>query len=313
MSGIGLVFNPRAGANRHDPGAPRRLARQLGDHGVVAAPRTVDELARVAEDFRRQDINVLGIAGGDGTNYVTLTHFHRAYAEAALPTIALLGGGTMNVTARALGLPRGKTDSLLDDLVLRYLETPTLPAIEQWTMEIEGKLGFMWCVGVGPAFLREYYETGSPSPWTAVKTLARGFGSLTVGGTMIRRVAAPVEVSVEVDGGDSWPAQRYLAVAAGTIEEIGLGFKPFTRCREQRAKFHLLGVQTNALGFVRDMPKIHRAEPMSPGKYRDAVVSRAVIRASQPLRYTVDGDLFEHPSREMTLKIGPMVRIATMS
>src|SRR5262245_31697249 len=85
MSGIGLVFNPRAGANRRDPTAAARLARRLGDNGVVAMPRSLDELSRAAEDFRRQKIDVLGIAGGDGTNYVTLTHFHQVYGAEPLP------------------------------------------------------------------------------------------------------------------------------------------------------------------------------------------------------------------------------------
>jgi diacylglycerol kinase family enzyme len=88
VSGIGVVFNTRAGKNKNDPGAPTRLARQLGDHGIVAAPRSIDELVRVAEDFRAQKIEVLGIAGGDGTNHVTLTGFHKVYGAESLPTLS---------------------------------------------------------------------------------------------------------------------------------------------------------------------------------------------------------------------------------
>jgi diacylglycerol kinase family enzyme len=313
VPGIGLVFNPRAGQNKRDPHAATRLARQLGDRGILAAPRSIDELFRSAEDFRRHQIDVLGIAGGDGTNHVTLTGFHQVYGGEPLPTVAFLRGGTMNTVANSLKLPRGRPEGLLDRLVVRYLETPTLPAIEQWTLDIEGKLGFLWGLGVVPAFLQEYYNTGAPSPWTAFKTLARGIGSAVVGGTMVRRMTRPVEVEVETDTGERWERQPFLAVAAATIPDIGLGFKPFHRAREIPGSFHLLGIHTSPLGFVVDLPRIHRAEPMSPGKSTESLVRRMTVRGDGPLRYMIDGDVVEHPRAEMTVRIGPVVRIATMN
>jgi diacylglycerol kinase family enzyme len=290
------------------------LARKLGDHGVVAAPRSLDELARVAEDFRRQRIEVLGIAGGDGTNYVTLTGFAQVYGAEPLPTVALLRGGTMNTVANSLGLPKGRTDGLLDRLVLRYLETPALPCVEQWTMEVDGKLAFLFGLGVVPAFLHEYYATGAPSPWTAVKTLARGIGSAVIQGAMVRRMTRPVDVEVVTDTGEKWPMQPFFSVAAGTIEDIGLGFRPFHRAHEVRGAFHLLGIRTNAMGFVTDLPRIHRALPMSEGKSVDAIVRRAVITSrDETMRYMIDGDIVDHPNNQLTIALGPAVRIATMN
>ena len=75
MSGIGVVFNPRSRKNVRDPRAAVRLARALGDHGEVREARSVDALHRIAEDFKAQAIDVLGISGGDGTNHVTITGF----------------------------------------------------------------------------------------------------------------------------------------------------------------------------------------------------------------------------------------------
>ena len=42
MSGIGVVLNPKSRRNLRDPGAADRLARELGDHGVVRAARSLD-------------------------------------------------------------------------------------------------------------------------------------------------------------------------------------------------------------------------------------------------------------------------------
>src|SRR5690349_1305212 len=96
MSGIGVVLNPRSRLNQRDPQAALRLSRTLGDHGVVRTANSRDDLARIAEDFRKLEIDVLGISGGDGTNHVTITGFLEVYADEPLPPIAFLRGRTMN-------------------------------------------------------------------------------------------------------------------------------------------------------------------------------------------------------------------------
>jgi diacylglycerol kinase family enzyme len=105
VSGIGVVFNPKSRHNVRDPRAASRLARTLGDSGVVREARSIDELYRIAEDFRRDDIDVLAISGGDGTNHVTLTGFIDVYGGATMPQVALLRGGTMNTVG-----PRASSD-----------------------------------------------------------------------------------------------------------------------------------------------------------------------------------------------------------
>src|SRR5687767_3479206 len=120
MSGIGVVLNPKSRKNVKDPGAADRLARQLGDHGILRQVGSIDELYRAAEDFKRLDIDVLGISGGDGTNHVTITGFINVYDGSALPQLAFLRGGTMNTVASSIGVPRGKPEGLLGRLVRNY-------------------------------------------------------------------------------------------------------------------------------------------------------------------------------------------------
>src|SRR3954470_24188970 len=122
MSGIGVIVNPRSRSNVKDPAAADRLARALGDHGVVRAAGDKEELFRIAEDFRKLKIDVLGISGGDGTNYVTLTGFLEVYEDEPLPALAFLRGGTFNTVANAVGVPRGKPDGLLAKLITRYAD-----------------------------------------------------------------------------------------------------------------------------------------------------------------------------------------------
>lgn len=353
MPGIGVIFNPRSGRNLRDPRAARRLARTLGDRGVIREAGSIDELYRVAEDFRKLEIDVLGISGGDGTNGTTITGFLDVYQGNALPQIAFLRGGTMNTVANSVGVRRGPPEGLLDRLCRAYVQRAAAPLadVERHVMCIraEGarplkahatrtsrkktsdsdgpasirpgrtgpaevlatKYGFNFGTGVVCGFLSEYYAYGQPpNPVVAAKTLLRGVGSAAVGGDMIKRMAQPFHGSVETGDGQTWPERDYLAIAGGTVDQIGLNFRPFYRYAEQPNTFHLLGIHTSPMGFVRQLPRIWRAAPMQPGRTYEAVTDRATIRgrANEPLRYMIDGDLHECDGA-LHVSIGPRVRI----
>ena len=305
---------------------------------------SIDELYRVAEDFRTLGIDVLGISGGDGTNGVTITGFINVYEGTALPQIAFLRGGTMNTVANSVGIRRGPPEGLLDRLMKAYVERASLPLqnVERHVVRLEGetalpravrandnaddgpaslmapsllgpneKYGFVFGTGVVRGYLAEYYamSKGPLNPLIAAKTLLRGVGSALVGGEMIRRMAAPFHGSVELADGTVWPEQDFFAVAGGSIDHIGLNFRPFYRYGEKPDHFHVLGITTSPMGFVSQLPRIWRALPMRPGHTLEAVTPSITIRSrSTPIRYMVDGDLHECDG-PLKVSIGPKVRI----
>ncbi|HEY1958687.1 MAG TPA: diacylglycerol kinase family protein [Polyangiaceae bacterium] len=316
MSGIGVVLNPKSGKNLRDPGAARRLARALGDRGIIREAHSIDELYRIAEDFQRLEIDVLGISGGDGTNHVTLTGFIDVYKSQSLPQVAFLRGGTMNTVANHIGIPRGQPEGLLDRLVRAYAERATRPLVnvERHVMHIGNTYGFLFGTGAVYGFLAEYYRggTGQPSPIIAARTLLGGIGSALVGGEIVSRIAAPFQGSVELDDGTTWEERDYFAVAGGTIDQIGLNFKPFYRWAERPGTFHLLGIHTSAMGFVADLPRIWRAAPMREGKTYEATPTRARLHSRDgTMRYMIDGDLHESKG-PLDVTIGPRVKILSI-
>jgi len=320
VPGIGVVLNPRSRRNLRDPRAADRLARRLGDVGVVRQANSIDELYRIAEDFRHADIDVLAISGGDGTNHVTLTGFLDVYAGHTMPQVALLRGGTMNTVANSVGVRHGRPEGLLGRLIRDYAQQLNMPLenVERHVMRIaptdgtKAHYGFLFGTGVVHGFLAEYYAGGDPTPLVAAKVLARGVGSAMIGGQTIRRMAKPFRGSVKLGDGTSWEERDYLAVAAGTIAHIGLNFKPFHRYDELPGRFHLLGIHTTPWSFVKDMPRIHRGEPMRPGKTFDAILKRAVVRSADGhMRYMIDGDLHE-ASGDVEVTIGPKVKLVVV-
>src|SRR5262245_2549424 len=222
MGGIGVILNPRSKKNLRDPRAAIRLARRLGDHGVVRTARSRDDLARIAADFRKLQIDVLGISGGDGTNYVTITGFLEVYADEPLPPLAFLRGGTFNTVANAVGVPRGRPDGILARLIRRHAAREPLQHVERHVMHIGNHYGFIFGTGAIYGFISDYNQAEVRDAVWAAKVLARASANVIAGRPT--PVAQRWEGKVTVDGTEVFPDRDYLAIGAGTVDQIGLGF-----------------------------------------------------------------------------------------
>ena len=118
MGGIGIVSNPLSRRNRRHPELARRLREVLGDDGEVVEASTPEELERAVERLRAAGVDVLGLAGGDGTGQVVLTACARAAPGAPLPRLLLLRAGTMNTVAHGHGI-RGRPEHILREVLAR--------------------------------------------------------------------------------------------------------------------------------------------------------------------------------------------------
>src|SRR5438128_2499711 len=102
MSGIGIITNPHAKLNKRNPSRTALLGYILGQQGQLEVTNSLEDLSRVACEFRDQRIGILAINGGDGTISRTLTAFIHEYDGLPLPKVVLLRGGTINVLAKNL-------------------------------------------------------------------------------------------------------------------------------------------------------------------------------------------------------------------
>lgn len=308
VPGIGLITNPRSRVNQRDPGRARRLGYLIGSHGTAEATRSLDDLYRVCEEFKKERIDVLGISGGDGTLHHTLTAMIRTYGdELPLPPVAILRGGTMNTIARSFGI-FGETPQLTFELVDRQRRglLHEIPSFERTILRIGDKYGFIFGNGIIYNFLHEYYATGRPSPATAAELIVRAAGSTMVRGPLSRRIYKRFRARVVADG-ERWACDDFITVAASVVEQIGLGFKPFYRANEREAGFALLGIHTDAVGFVSELPKILAGRPMRRDKVIDRVAETVTFESDEQLEYIVDGDTYVQADA-LTLRAGPKLR-----
>ncbi len=159
---------------------------------------------------------------------------------------------------------------------------------EEGPRQAELHYGFTFGTGVVYGFLVGTC-CGDPLRRRRKDGLARGIGSTLVQGEMIKRMARafPRLGAGRFDGGGAWPERDYLAVAAGTIDHIGLNFRPFYRYAEQDEGFHALGIHASPLQFVGELPRIWRAEPMRSGRTYEACETRMVVRSADgQMQYT---------------------------
>jgi diacylglycerol kinase (ATP) len=310
MGGIGIVNNPLSRRNRRHPGLARRLREELGDDGEVVEASTPDELERAVERLRAARIDVLGIAGGDGTGQVVLTAFARAAPHVPLPKLLLLRAGTMNTVAHGHGI-RGTPEHLLREVLARRRHGLALRTVTRDLLAVEAdggapRHGFIFGTGVVVTFLEAYYATGRPSPLTAAALLVRAVGSALVRGELARGLTRREPLRVSTDG-EEWPDASYLGVLAGTTPDLGFGFKVFHRCAEQPGSFHAVGVTATPLQLALALPRIRAGRPWRRRHAQDEVARDLRIEA-EGLRFTIDGDLFG-PVRRVRVSTGPAIEI----
>jgi diacylglycerol kinase (ATP) len=314
---IGVILNVRAHANQHDPHRLRLLAEMIGKHDRFATTRSIEELEHACIQLASDGPEIVAICGGDGTLHQTLTALIRIYGDRPLPAISILRGGAMNIVASSLGI-RGDPVEHLRALVelKRRGGLASMPASERFEhplLQIGDRYGFMFGAGVIYDFLEAYYGTGRPSPVTAARLLFRTAASTLVRGSLSKKLCQPVRANVVADG-RVWPRDQFAAICAATIEQIGLGFRPFYRCREDAERFPVLGIDTSPLGLLRELPRVRAGKPIRTGKVIDEIAREVTILPTHPpsLGYMIDGDLYAC-SGVLTIRRGPVIELVRLS
>jgi hypothetical protein len=216
----------------------------------------------------------------------------------------------MNTVARAHGI-RGSPERILWDVVTRRRAGLPLRIVERdlLRIEVDGQpptFGFLFGTGAVVAFLEAYYAGGRAAPTVAASLVLRGMASSLVNGRLARALARRERLRVASDG-DEWPEQSYLALLAGSVPQIGFGFRALARCDEQPGFFHAVGVTGGLLQVALSAPRIAAGRPWRRRLALDEVARELTVEA-EGLRFTVDGDLYASP-HAVRVTTGPPVEV----
>lgn len=316
MGGIAVISNPKSGRNRRNPRLLRRLAYVLGEQGELAQPPDLDHLEATIRDFQARGVEVLCVNGGDGTLHKVLSALVRVYTDglddpttARLPYVAILKAGTVNTIARNIGLTMG-AKAFLGHIVDTWHAGEPFRTVERNVLVInDGEAaGFLFGTGVLSRFMEAYYAGGTTGVFKAMRVLIRAVTSALLGTRFTRDLFRFDDVAVDVDGTPWESPEGYVAVAAGTTNDIGLGFRIFHAAADHPDHLHVLGFRCDAAAVSLRLPRIYRNKPLDlPGVY-DEVARRFVIRGTEPLGYMIDGDFARTTETELRVAVGPRIR-----
>jgi diacylglycerol kinase (ATP) len=304
-----VILNPHAAGDAYPDERIDRLRSIANSRAVLFSIDEPERVHAVVEGVRERQAATVAIIGGDGTVSSVLTALLRAYGREHWPRIALLRGGTMNTIANAFGVQRGTPEELLTKL----LHGGARPVWPRATLEVEGRLGFLFTAGALVGFLDTLYshQALGKGPIGAFSLLSIASLQALTGGPIYRKVETPLQATLRVDDVEH-PERRYLALAIGTVEQVGLGFKPFRLARECQDQFQLFAFHGSAQALVRELPKIYRGQPITRSLGFDPLARKLEISTHDgAVAYALDGDVYRTTS-PLYVRVGPKVEIVAL-
>jgi len=295
---VGLISNPTSGHNRDQFDRVRSLLENHPRilHRVTDSPA---DIPRALDEFAARHVTVLAINGGDGTAAAVLGDLLERRLFATPPVIALLPGGTANMTAGDVGL-RGT----LYGAVARFC---------QWTDGVRAAQGpvarrAMLRLDTGTApprygmFLgggavihgteyahRELHSRGLRDDFSLALGTVRTVWGVLRGDPAFNR---HVTVAVSLDGR---PPVRHdtLILALSTLERLAFGMRPFWGSGPGRIRVTLM--EQGCTRFARTFVAIARGRPNRNAVPASGYYSHNADRVSLELEGTLnlDGELLQ--------------------
>ena len=305
MAGIGVILNPHSKRYKKNPSMMKQIGFIVGEKGAFEPTVDLQDVHRVAEQFKEKNIDILALTGGDGTNHRTLTTFINVYGDQPLPKIALLKGGTLNTVAHSCGI-RGTPEKILSNLLYKYHQDEPFRMTGIGLMKVNGDYGFIWGCGVIYRFMEAYYNRGAPSPWSAGWTLTRSIVSALRNGPFASRMFRRFDASVAVNG-KKWAFRNYSAIYAGSVAELGLNFRVFHYARTP-GKFHTIGFSLPPRHVLPYVPFMFLGKESGSPDLLEESADEMHVEVAEPISYTIDGDMYP-PASRFHITPGPRLQV----
>ncbi len=331
---IVVICNPRAGGKWTE--LARILDSEEGKHVRRIVTDSVDDIAPAISGLGHE-AKLLCIYGGDGTVQRILDHL--SPTEHGSINLALIGGGTMNVTSRWCGFHRSASENFRE-VVRSYLRGRLLfreVGLLDVVQDDARYRGFTF--GMGPIVrLLADYEHGRKGKVAALATAGRGIAAALTGLPGFHaRLLEQMRANVSVDG-EAIEYDRFCALFANVTGQINPGVIPFVD-RPTRDSFHYIAYAVSAREFTLNVPALMRgwlpldvSSLFRPGRVLRKLVDRRPVKASVPSdpRYvnanaqrleivtdeplfTVDGEILHSAGPRFSISLGLQVRLAVSS
>ena len=310
MPRIGMITNPHSKLNKRNPNRPHLLGYILGEQGIFEITKSASHLEEVALKFFNSNIDILAINGGDGTVSLTISIFIRIYGTKPLPKIALLKGGTMNVTAVNLGI-RGQPEKLLSILIQKSCQYDQITTQKLQSIHIGDHYGFMYADGTAADILNEFYlkKTGHLG---ALFLGVRLWCSSLFNGSFSRSLINSRKVRLSTESTNI--EHSSLGVLVSTVKRLPLRMPIFHHASKDKDKsLHAISVTSKP-----SMLKWHLVLAIYVKKLGQTLsknsftCEKLTISTQKKFLYTIDGELYQSERDNVTIEKGPLIEFISL-
>lgn len=296
---LGVISNPLSGANRRRGQAEvRRLLAQAP--GVqYREVGTAADVASALREFARAGVDTVAINSGDGTVQAALTALFVDRPFSSIPRLALLAGGTTNMSFKDLGIAGSRLSGLQrlirwahhGEGAARILRRPVL------SVDNSSHPGPLYGLFIGAAGI----YNGIRFFHSRVSRLGLGWGPshLFLFARFLLALArredalvAPVAAAIRTERGAIAP-RGYWMVLITTLDRLIFGLRPFWDCDGGPLRLAALGARPRQL--LRALPALlggARCRSATPANGYVSLAARE-IRLHMSGGFAIDGELFQ--------------------
>lgn len=296
---LGVISNPLSGANK------RRglddIRRLLAQHPGIRyhEVRTAADVASALREFAHAEVGTVAINSGDGTVQAALTSLFVDRPFSSLPLLALLPGGTTNMTSHDLGIVGSRLGGLQrlirwarhGDGEGKLLRRPVL------RVDNSSHPGPLYGMFIGAAGI----YNGIRFFHSRVNRLGLGWGPahllifLRFLLALARRddaLVAPVPMAIRTDR-EEIASRGYRMMLITTLERLMLGLRPFWNRDGSPLQLAALSVRPRHL--LKALPPLMRGRHRSWATLANGYLSLPAheIRLFMNGGFAIDGELFQ--------------------
>ena len=262
---IGLLSNPLSGRNRK--ALPELRALLSGEPAVLwREASTPEEAAQAMSELAAQGVEVLALNGGDGTVQAALTFLFNERPFPVLPKLALLPGGSTNMSAYDISGGRRRLRDSTRTL-LGGLRNPQAlwNTVDRSVLQVRAnaeappRCGLFFGAGAliqGMEYCHQRIHTrGIRDELAPAVTLVRAIYGI------LRRepaFAGSAPIRFAMAGGEP-REMRVMLVLISTLERLVLGLRPFWGT--EPGALHFTALRAGPERFLRSLPALLRGRP----------------------------------------------------
>ncbi len=270
----------------------------------VHKTHSLEELDEAKErTMREAPPDFLVVVGGDGSTQKTIGEdpdfLRYLTTDPEHPTeVIVVGAGSKNVVPTALKLLGRDPLKAFDLACEKYARGIPRDTVCCPMLRINDRHGFIYGSGLVVNALDEYYRR-KPGLSRAFRTglgviWRQTFGMLSPWRrpSVFRRFNAAISWRAPDGSEQPLSSERHNAILASSLREINPLLRVTPRAGERLGCFHGIALDNGFWRTIFNAPSMIFGASMV-GAVRDAVTERLTIRYAQPMRHTIDGELYD--------------------